>query len=252
MEGNKKDIVQIAATATAVIGTIVYCQYKYNKLEARLSEMEENQRVMAKYIKLLESKIAPIVNGVRQPASSHVNNQPKTRIPRPAPPQQESESSDEEEFSDTEEEEVKAPAPAPRQRNHQPHPQRRGRPRPSTPRPSMPVSKRDFERQERLAKPPSSAIRRTETKAAQDEAQRQARVAFNNPPEPKVVVITEEEEEEDIVINPVSMKRNGIFDDDLDGQAEDKDVKSKNRAAEMREKAKARARAIEERRKGGA
>lgn len=229
--------VKTGVVGAAVIGTFVYCQYKYHSLSEEIKELRENQRVMANYIKLLEARLAPMVNARRS-----VQN-PRPAQPREPRPQEFSDSeSSSDDFSDTEEE--KPPTPKPRPHIHRPEQAKpRVRPERSMPRPAMPVSREDFETRERIRVPPSSALRREQDQPKPQPPKSQARV----------VIVTEEEEEEGLVANPVSMNR-GVFDDDIDGDpADTQNVKAKrttDRAAQMAAKAKARAAAIKERRGG--
>ncbi len=58
MNLTSKDAVMGTAVAGAFLGVVVYTQYKYNKLEAKYLEMQEEMRSIAKYVRLLESKVA--------------------------------------------------------------------------------------------------------------------------------------------------------------------------------------------------
>jgi len=58
MNLSPKDAVIGTAVAGAFIGVIVFTQHKYNKLEARVLELEEEMKTLAKYVRLLESKTA--------------------------------------------------------------------------------------------------------------------------------------------------------------------------------------------------
>lgn len=238
MNGKTGDLAKAGLVGAAVVGTVVYTQYKFGQLDSRVKELEDNQRIMAKYIKLLESRIAALIkSGV---PVQNTRPQPRTHFAE----RKESEESDSEEFSETyeEEEEVRPPSPKPARVIHRPHVVKpRVHKNPSTPRPEMPVARRDFETHEPIQNPPTSSLRRE---------------VINNPapaPKERVIELTADEEEEGLVANPVSMTR-GIFDDDLDNDPADtkesKPKRTKDRAASMKAKAEARARAIKERRKG--
>lgn len=237
MSDSSKEWVKTGVAGAAVIGTIVYCQYKYNTLAEEIKELRENQRVMANYVKLLESRLAHMVGNFRPAQVSAAVNQ---RRPQPQPYSESEEES--EEFSDTEEE--KAPVAKPQPPPPKPHIHRPQKPTPrvkeekSVPKPAMPVPREDFERRERMRVPPSSAMRREKEQPPKSQ--------------PRVVVVTEEEEEEGLVANPVSMSR-GVFDEDIDDPEDaksDKHKRTTDRAAQMAAKAKARALAIKERRGG--
>ena len=58
MSLTSKDMVFGAAGAAAFLGLVVYHQHKFNKLQGEIDELKEETRIMAQYIKILESKVA--------------------------------------------------------------------------------------------------------------------------------------------------------------------------------------------------
>lgn len=58
MSLTSKDMVFGAAGAAAFLGLVVYHQHKFNKLQAEIDELKDETRIMAQYIKILESKVA--------------------------------------------------------------------------------------------------------------------------------------------------------------------------------------------------
>lgn len=62
MSLTKKDLVVGGVTATALVGTIVYMQYKFGKIEEEMNELRKESKNLAQYIELLEAKIANDLN----------------------------------------------------------------------------------------------------------------------------------------------------------------------------------------------
>lgn len=84
MNFSSKDAVAGTAIVSGFLGVIVYTQWKYNKLEAKLHVMEEEMRTISRYVKLLESKVALELKALGRPVGNF-NNQPVPTGVDPAP-----------------------------------------------------------------------------------------------------------------------------------------------------------------------
>lgn len=58
-----KDVMIGGGTAVALLGVIVYNQYKFGKLQEQIDELRGECQTMAKYIQLLEARVGQISNG---------------------------------------------------------------------------------------------------------------------------------------------------------------------------------------------
>lgn len=75
-----KDLMVGGVTATALVATVVYMQYKFGKIEEEMNELRKESKNLAQYIELLEAKIA---NDLNSRGSHH---QVRTPQPSQTPP----------------------------------------------------------------------------------------------------------------------------------------------------------------------
>lgn len=93
-----KETVGVGVTAAAVLTVVVYSQYKFNKLQAELDELKKETQTLAKYVKLLEAKMANEfkhlnvghpTRAANNPPHVHQPVQPQIPTPAPTPPARE-------------------------------------------------------------------------------------------------------------------------------------------------------------------
>lgn len=263
MKGSNSDLIKVGVVTTAFVGVVVYTQYKYSKLEERLSKAEADIQTLAKYVKLLEARL-------RQTVAAG-NNGP-SRIVRNTGQEEEESSSEENDpdnFSDTDEEPEPPPKPAEKKKQpkapaaqparvHNPHPTPHSTPHPMPPhahhphphptphhppphqmhsvnterksstRSAIPIPQKDIETRERIEDPPASSIRRNE----------------------KAKAPVDDDEDDSAVMVPAPSNKRVTFDDDIDGgSGSSSDSAVKNRASALKARADARAKMISERSK---
>lgn len=63
MNVKPKDLVVGGAAGVAILGVIVYNEYRHNKLQKQIDELRAETQTMAKYVKLLEAKIGSELKG---------------------------------------------------------------------------------------------------------------------------------------------------------------------------------------------
>ena len=88
MSLTSKDMVFGAAGAAAFLGLVVYHQHKFNKLQAEIDELREETRIMAQYIKILESKVAGDFQTILSSHDSHHHHHAHAALPDQSPVQQ--------------------------------------------------------------------------------------------------------------------------------------------------------------------
>ena len=71
MSIKSKDAMYGGAAAVAIVGVIVYTEYRHGKLKAEIEELRKETQTLANYIRLLEAKVASDLKTVSEGGHSH-------------------------------------------------------------------------------------------------------------------------------------------------------------------------------------